>query len=105
MADRLRRTGMLALLSGLSLLACTSQEKLQETQLTELLGWMPGTYDGRAPTTVQSGVIMPHGPITMVVAKVYAPRLGHHVFYAQEMAADDPLRVLSQRMFSFKVYE
>jgi hypothetical protein len=105
MADRLRRTVTLALLGALSALACTSQEKLQETQLTELLGWLPGTYDGRAPTTVQSGVIMPHGAITLVVAKVYAPRLGHHVFYAQEMAADDPLRVLSQRMFSFKVDE
>ena len=105
MAEPLRRTVLLAVLSVLSVAACTSQEKLQETQLTELLAWMPGTYDGRAPTTVQGGVIMPHGAITMVVAKVYAPRLGHHVFYVQEMAADDPLRVLSQRMFSFKVDE
>jgi len=38
MADRLRRTVTLALLAALGVVACTGQEKLQETQLTELLG-------------------------------------------------------------------
>jgi hypothetical protein len=33
-----------------------------------------------------------------MIAPVSAPLVGEHVFYAQEMAADDPRRVFSQRL-------
>ena len=34
-----------------------------------------------------------------MIAPVQAPLVGDHVFYVQEMAADDPRRVLSQRLY------
>ena len=46
-----------------------------------------------------------HDAVTLTITRVFTPRLGHHVYYAQEMAADDPRRVLSQKMYSFQVNE
>jgi hypothetical protein len=34
-----------------------------------------------------------------MIAPVQAPLVGDHVFYVQEMAADDPRRVLAQRLY------
>ena len=87
--------------------ACADQTKLRESELTQLLGWLPGRYDNtaQADSNPQRGVQPPHDRIALIIVKVYTPRLGHHVFYVQEMAADDPRRVMSERMFSFKVDE
>jgi len=87
--------------------ACADQTKLRESELSQLLGWLPGRYDNtaQADSDAQRGVQPPHDRIALIIVKVYTPRLGHHVFYVQEMAADDPRRVMSERMFSFKVDE
>jgi len=87
--------------------ACADESKLRESELTQLLGWLPGRYDNtaQADSDPQRGVQPPHDRIALIIVKVYTPRLGHHVFYAQEMAADDPRRVMSERLFSFKVDE
>jgi hypothetical protein len=87
--------------------ACADQTKLRESELTQLLGWLPGRYDTTAQGDgdAQRGVQPPHDRIALIIVKVYTPRLGHHVFYVQEMAADDPRRVMSERLFSFKVDE
>jgi hypothetical protein len=89
------------------LAACADQTKLRESELTQLLGWLPGRYDNtaQADSDAQRGVQPPHDRIALIIVKVYTPRLGHHVFYVQEMAADDPRRVMSERMFGFKVDE
>jgi hypothetical protein len=95
-------------MAALALLAaCADQTKLRESELTQLLGWLPGRYDNtaQADSDAQRGVQPPHDRIALIIVKVYTPRLGHHVFYVQEMAADDPRRVMSERMFSFKVDE
>ncbi|HET7757544.1 MAG TPA: CpcT/CpeT family chromophore lyase [Steroidobacteraceae bacterium] len=86
-----------ALAAGAALLgACSDQGKLRESELTQLLAWLPGGYEG----TDQTG----SGARTaLTVTRVYTPRLGHHVLYAQETAADDPRRVLSQKLYSFDV--
>jgi hypothetical protein len=94
-------------LAALGLLgACADQARLRESELTQLLGWLPGRYDNtaQADSDPQRGV-RPLDRIALTIVKVYTPRLGHHVFYVQEMAADDPRRVMSERMFSFKVDE
>ncbi len=85
--------------------ACADQTKLRESELTQLLGWLPGRYDNtaQADSDTQRGVQPPHDRIALIIVKVYTPRLGHHVFYVQEMAADDPRRVMSERLFSFEV--
>jgi CpeT/CpcT family (DUF1001) len=83
---------------------CASQEKLRERNLTQLLAWLPGQYEsGLQVDGARRSLEPPHERIALVIVRVYTPRLGHHVLVAQETAADDPRRVMSQRMWSFKV--
>jgi CpeT/CpcT family (DUF1001) len=104
-----RRRGRVSastLAAALALLAgCTDQEKLREADLTQLLLTLPGTYDNNAQADrdAQSGTRPAHERVTLVVTRVYVPRLGHHVQYLQETATNDPLRVMSERMSSFAV--
>jgi hypothetical protein len=89
---------VLAVLAG-----CADQEKLREADLKELLLTLAGTYDNdaQADRDAQSGTHPAHERVTLVVTRVYVPRLGHHVQYLQETATNDPLRVMSERMSSF----
>jgi hypothetical protein len=102
MADR-----ALALAVLLLLCACTDQTKVHEGELTELLAVLPGRYDNsaQADADVRNQVHPPHDAVALTITHVYTPRLGHHVYYAQETAADDPRRVFSQKMYTFAVEE
>jgi hypothetical protein len=83
---------------------CASQEKLRQRELTQLLDWLPGQYEsGLQVDSTRRSLEPPHERIALVIVRVYTPRLGHHVLFAQETAADDPRRVMSQRMWSFTV--
>jgi hypothetical protein len=84
----------LALLA-LLLAACAgvSQEKKSTAELVTLSAWLPGKYE----TGSQD--------ITLNIIKVYAPRIGKNVFYAEESATDNHERVMSQRLLSFVVEE
>jgi hypothetical protein len=85
------------LLTGILLLnACASQSKLRDAELAQLLEWYPGHYS----TVDQAGSPM---ALELNVVRIYAPLMGEHVFYAQETAADDPRRVIAQRVVSFGV--
>jgi hypothetical protein len=95
-------------LAGLLLLGgCTDQTKVHEGELTELLAVFPGHYDNTAQVEADTRVHAhpPHDAVALTITHVYTPRLGHHVYYAQETAADDPRRVFSQKMYSFAVDE
>jgi CpeT/CpcT family (DUF1001) len=87
--------------------ACTDQTKVQEGQLTQLLATLPGRYDNSAQVEqdARNGVRPAHDAVVLTITHVYTPRLGHYVYYVQETAADNPLRVFSQRMWSFQVDE
>jgi CpeT/CpcT family (DUF1001) len=89
------------------LCACATQEKQDKGELLALLAVLPGTYDNTAQSEadVRNGVRPVHDAVTLTITHVETPRLGHYVYYVQETAADEPNRVLSQRMFSFKVDE
>jgi hypothetical protein len=95
----------LAVLTVAALTACADQEKKREAELTELLNWLPGGYDNaeQANSDAQAGVRPPHAHVALAILKVYTPRLGHHVLYAQESAPDDARRIMSERLFSFSV--
>ena len=83
---------------------CASQEKLRQRELTQLLDWLPGQYEsGLQAGSARRSLEPPHERIALVIVRVYTPRLGHHVLFAQETAADDPRRVMSERMWSFRV--
>ena len=63
--------------------------------LEELTQLLPGSYDNQA----QARSAPDHLAIRLVIAPVQAPLVGDHVFYVQEMAADDERRVLAQRLY------
>jgi len=94
-------------LAMLLLPACTDQTKVHETELSELLVVLPGTYDNTAQVEAdaRNHASAPHDAVALTITHVFTPRLGHHVYYAQESAADDPRRVFSQKMYSFTVDE
>jgi len=112
MVERLRRCGwgvalLAAAAAGLALSACTDQTKLREAELSQMLNWIAGTYDNsqQALREERAGTTPTHDRVTLMVVRVYAPRLGHHAQYLQETATDDPRRVISQHMSSFSVDE
>ena len=95
-------------LAGLLLLGgCADPTKVHEGELTELLAVFPGHYDNTAQVEAdtRAHALPPHDAIALTITHVYTPRLGHHVYYAQETAADDPRRVFSQKMYSFAIDE
>ncbi|HKD55750.1 MAG TPA: CpcT/CpeT family chromophore lyase [Steroidobacteraceae bacterium] len=86
---------------------CTDQTKVYEGDLTSMLAVLPGRYDNTAQVEAdaRSGVHPGHDAVALTITHVYTPRLGHHVYYAQETAADNPLRVFSEKMYGFQVDE
>jgi CpeT/CpcT family (DUF1001) len=105
---RTRHLGAAALVAAvIAVCGCTDQTKIQEGELTALLATLPGRYDNNAQAELDAhnGVRPAHDAVVLTIAHVYTPRLGHYVYYAQETAADNPLRVQSQRMWSFQVVE
>jgi hypothetical protein len=97
------------LAAALMLSGCAAQKRERERaeDLADVLAWFPGHYDNlaQAEHDEKTGVHTPHDRVAILIIPVQTPRLGHHLFYAQEMAADDPKRVLSERMFSFDIDE
>jgi len=111
MAERTVRALAVAALGVLLTIACgcsgMREERQREEDFGELLGWFPGHYDNKeqAAQDEKAGVHPAHAPIALIIVPVQTPRLGHHVFFAEETAADDPKRVMSERMFSFDIDE
>lgn len=85
--------------------ACADQQKANEADMAELLVQLAGRYDntGQVQADVQHGVHPAHDPLALVIVPVDDPLIGEHVFYVQEMAADDPNRVMVQRVWTFGV--
>lgn len=94
-------------LASMPLAGCTDQTKIHETELSELLVMLPGRYDNTAQVEADASTHAshPHDAVALTITHVFTPRLGHHVYYAQESAADDPRRVFSEKMYSFEVDE
>lgn len=87
-----------------TLAACAGQSKLRTAQLEQIAQWLPGEYDNVAQVeTDRRQHRQPHEPLAIAIVPIYAPLIGEHVFYFQEMAADDPRRVTAQRLLSFEV--
>ncbi len=86
---------------------CKDEGKIREAEMTQLLALLPGEYDNRAQAAldVRNGAQPSHEAVTLTITRVYTPRLGHHVYYAQENVADDARRVLGEKMLSFEVDE
>jgi hypothetical protein len=88
--ERILGLGLALLLAG-----CAAAPSREEAMVADLVAVLPGSYDNLA----QSRQGPDHPALKLVVAPVQAPLVGEHVFYVQEMAADDPRRVLAQRLY------
>lgn len=99
------RFSIACLVAAALLVSCTDQKKLRETELTQLLEWLPGQYDNtaQAQADARRGIQPPHDALSLAIAPVDDPVIGAHVFYLQEMAADDPRRVMVQKVWTFEV--
>ena len=110
MAERAHRMDVrpvTAICASVLLLACTDPTKVHETERVGLLAVLPGHYDNTAQVEAEarSHPGSQRDAVALTITHVYTPRLGHHVYYAQEAAADDPRRVFSEKMYSFTVEE
>lgn len=84
--------------------SCADQQKVREQDMAELLVSIAGHYDNSAQATgdARRGLHPPHDALALDIAPVDDPLIGEHVFYVQEMAADDPRRVMVQRVWTFE---
>jgi CpeT/CpcT family (DUF1001) len=96
---------ILGLIAAACLTGCAAaaRQKEHEAALLRLSHWLPGNYDNaaQAKADVQKGIRPPHDAVELDIALVDSISIGRNVFYMQETAADDPLRVLSQRVVIF----
>jgi hypothetical protein len=96
-----------AILVFLALGGCADQQKVREEDLGELIAWLPGRYDNTAQVAEEAKQTghAAHEAIQLLIMPVSASRLGHHVFFVQESAANDPRRIMGASMFSFDTDE
>jgi CpeT/CpcT family protein DUF1001 len=100
-----KRSILLLLLGCITLLtACAeNKQKANDEDLTRIARWLPGTYDNtlQAKSDAQKGVRPPHDAVELAIVPLESVSVGRYAFYIQEMAADDPRRVLSQSVAMF----
>jgi hypothetical protein len=75
----------------LFLAACTSTADLRKAELSELAGWLPGTYG--------------EGDTSLAFVPIYAPFISDHVFLAEVSSLQDGRRVVAQRVVAFDVID
>lgn len=98
--SRRRRAAGAALAAALTLAYCGSLAARERDVLAQLAAQLPGRYDNRAQAEGdRSGGGAGHAAIELLIARVPALLVGDTVFYVRETAADDPRRVLSQRLW------
>jgi hypothetical protein len=84
---------------------CTAMKKghQRDVDFAQFSRWIPGTYDNSAQVKadIAKGLRHPHDAVELAVIPTESIAVGQDSFYLQETAADDPLRVLSQRVVVF----
>ena len=100
---KLRADLAMGLVACLALGGCSTQLKKAESQLVELSDLLPGHYNNAAQAEQDAKAGRePHPALTLDIARVALPLLSDYVFYAQETAADDARRIVSQRLLTFQ---
>ena len=96
---------VVALVAGLLVGGCASNEEKPDVALQELVQMFPGHYDNtaQAQSDVAHGVQPPHEALALDIVPIEAIMIGENVFYVQESIAGDPLRVLGQKVVMFGV--
>ena len=114
MAERARASRLGAALGCVALLALAAcagggkgkdRPRLTDSDLLLMLTILPARYDNsaQAELDVRNNVHPAHEAVVLVITHVFTPRLGKYVYYVQESAADNPNRVLAEKMWSFEL--
>jgi hypothetical protein len=95
---------IICLLAPALLVACTTEKKLREEDLSRLRSWYPGVYSNLAQVEADmaNGIADVREPVTMLIVPVAAMATGDTVFYVEQADAMNPRRVLSQRLHRFE---
>jgi hypothetical protein len=93
----------LSVICWLAVTGCADSEAVHREELLELAVTLGGQYDNTAQVQadVKNGVHPAHDALALRIIPIDAPVMGKHAFYVQESAADDPRRVMVQRIWSF----
>jgi CpeT/CpcT family (DUF1001) len=107
MDNRILAVILIAAAACLSGCAAMKKGHQRDVDFAQFSRWLPGTYDNtaQAKADVQKGVRPPHDPVELVVIPLESLAVGQDAFYVQESAADDAMRVLSQRVLVFRQTE
>lgn len=92
----------IAALGALALSGCAhEQSKRTQVPFEELQGRLAGRYDNtaQARSDLQSGVPDGHSALDLLIVPAHAAMIGPATYYVRQTAADDPRRVLSQRIW------
>ena len=105
-----KRDGLvLGLVAAAFLSGCASHhhrsDREGEADLARISRWLPGTYDNSAQvrSDLAKGVSPAHDAVELNVVVIDSIAVGRSAFYIQETAADDPMRVFSQRVITFSL--
>jgi hypothetical protein len=95
--------GLMVAVTCLTGCAAVKKGHQRDVDFVQFSRWLPGTYDNSAQVKadVQKGVRPPHDAVELAVIPLESLAVGQNSFYVQETAADDSLRVLSQRVLVF----
>jgi hypothetical protein len=95
--------GLIVAAACLSGCAAVKRGHQRDVDFAKFVRWLPGSYDNsaQAKSDLQKGIRPPHDPVELVVIPLESVAVGQNSFYVQEMAADNNLRVLSQRVVVF----
>jgi hypothetical protein len=107
MDNRILAVILIAAAACLSGCAAMKKGHRRDVDFAQFSRWLPGTYDNtaQAKADVQKGVRPPHDAVELVVIPLESVAVGQDAFYVQESAADDAMRVLSQRVLVFRETE
>jgi hypothetical protein len=107
MDNRILAVILIAAAASLSGCAAMKKGHQRDVDFAQFSRWLPGTYDNtaQAKADVQKGVRPPHDAVELVVIPLESLAVGQDAFYVQESAADDAMRVLSQRVLVFNETE
>jgi hypothetical protein len=91
--------------SGLSGCASERRQHDDEADLASISRWLPGTYNNaqQVKSDLAKGIKPVHDAVELNVVVIDSIAVGRSAFYLQESAADDPMRVFSQRVITFSV--
>jgi len=77
-----------------------SDKKKEEADFVALLKVLPGDYDNLAQTENEAGG--QHAAVMLSIKPLNAQTIGKLVLYVRETAADDPRRLLAQRIWTLE---